>query len=216
MNPIAFEKDIGNLSDLISPEQKNLLSNKMGELHLEQINPPSKVEGPAKNKFLSMSESQIANSLKTVDGLKRLEIEMSKVPGGKEEYDKIAKTMGIDLLFGGQLDISSKSGRIEKMLNDRNGRYYLRKTLGDNVVKELDLLARNNKLESALGKIEQSSESSGMMTDPDILTKSGDLLVSILKGSPISAIRKSYQLYKKIKKKSNNLPQLKEVSYQIE
>jgi hypothetical protein len=212
INPMSLEKDLGKIEDFLPPGQKEFLMNKVQELQMQ----PGPSAAPAQSKFLTMSESQLSNSLDTIDGLKKLEMDLSKVPGGKEAYNNIAKTKGIDLLFGGQLDISSRSDRIAKMLNDRNGRYYLKETLGDNVVKELDVLARNNKLAEALRKIESSKEMSTMLKDPDILMKSGDLLVSVLKGNPISATRKAYQLYKKIKRKSKSISSPKEISYQIE
>lgn len=200
INPLKLESDLGKLSSVLSEPQRSSISQKLIKLNHEAINAPKGKSAPGVNKFLSMNETKLMSYLDNISGLKELEQELSSQPGGKHLYDIIAKTKGIDLLFGGQMDIPAKAARIQKTLNDRNGQHYLRETLGEKVVKELHELVEKNKLEESLNRIEENKEISGIIKNPEILLKSGDIVVSALKGNIFAAIKKAHALYKHIGK----------------
>ena len=85
-----------------------------------------------KSSFLGLDSTQVARKLKTIEGLRELKEELKRARPNdwKELYDKISKTQGVDLLFGGEFDVPTNAKRIEKMLNSRNERFYLKETLG--------------------------------------------------------------------------------------
>jgi hypothetical protein len=215
INPLKLESDLGKLSSILSEPQRASISQKLIKLNHEAINAPKGKVAPGANKFLSMNEAKLMSHLDNISGLKELEQELSGQPGGKRLYDIIAKTKGIDLLFGGQMDIPAKAARIQKQLNDRNGAHYLRETLGENVVNELNELVEKNKLEESLSKIEENKEISGIIKNPEVLLKSGDIVISALKGNIFAAIKKAHALYKHIGKIRSPEAAGSETSYDI-
>lgn len=216
INPFRFQKQMGELKGVIDEKILQEIEQSIANAHLQSRIAPSEVSTGYKSKFLDMNENQISSYLDKVSGLKELEQELLKVPGGKEIFDNVKKTKGIDLLFGGQMDISSRSTNLSKYLNDRNGQYYIKYTLGDKVFEELKQLERAGKIESTLKRIEQNPELYDIATDPDILIKGGDVLVSILKGNPFSAIKKGWRLAKTISKAQKGEKGLPDESYFIE
>jgi hypothetical protein len=216
INPFRFQKQMGEMNGIIDEKILQEIEQSVANAHLQSRIAPSEVSTGYKSKFLDMNENQISSYLDKVSGLKELEHELLKVPGGKEIFDNVKKTKGIDLLFGGQMDIPSRSTNLSKYLNDRNGQYYIKYTLGDKVFEELKQLERAGKIESTLKRIEQNPELYDMATDPDILIKGGEVLVSILKGNAFSAIKKGWRLAKTISKAQQGEKALSGESYFIE
>jgi hypothetical protein len=197
-NPAKFERDLSKLQGIIPDELLNQIGQKVFQHHEQSLTtPPLPGRGPS---FANISESQIPSKLKTIEGLKRLKDELSQVSGGKELYEQVAKTQGIDLLFGGQLDIPAKSERIKNILNDRNGRPYIKMTLGEDNLAVLDDLVAKNQLEKRLTEIKESPTLSSILKDPDILVKGSKVVYNILRGNPIGTVNNSVQLAKKIAK----------------
>jgi len=201
INPMQFERDMGKLEGILSAPQAQRIVQEIESHQHQALNPPI---APKPNKtFANITEKEIPSKLKTIEGLRQLKRELASVPKGSQLYEKVAKTQGIDLLFGGQLDISARSERITKMLNDRNGRFYLKETLGEKNVAALEELSKKNQLEKRLKQIETSPELYNIATDPDAYIKGGALIADIIRGRPVAAVKKIYGLYKKFKNKSN-------------
>jgi hypothetical protein len=196
-NPMKFERDMANLKGIIPDEITESVGQKLYSLHDNAINQPSQ-KYMKESSFSNISEREISSKLRTLEGLRQLKKELSQVPGGTEKYREIAGTMGIDLLFGGQMDVPANSDRIRRMINDRNGRPYIKETLGEDNLKALDELVDKNKLEKRLMEIKESPTLSAMVRDPDILLKGVKVLWNILKGNPMTMITQSVQLQKKI------------------
>lgn len=218
INPFRFQTQMGKLKGIIDDSLLQEIEQSVADAHLQALHTPNKqATGGFKSKYLDMDESQVSRYLSKVSGLKELEQELSQVPGGKELFDNIKKTKGIDLLFGGQMDIPSRSNNLSKHLNDRNGQYYIKYTLGDKVYEELKQLEKSGKLESTLKRIEQTPELIDMVKDPDILIQGGDLLASILKGNPFSVVKKGWAIKKSIARKMRGETAApEEISYAIE
>jgi ribosomal protein S17 len=217
MNGFKLINDVGRLHGVFDPEFLNGIQTKMAQLHLNSLSRPAKVAKPEKSVFLGpKDEDQISSYLNKISGLERLKKELAAAPGGKELADNIIKTKGIDLLFGGQLDIPARVNNLHKILNDRNGRDYIKYTLGEKVYNELKVLDRLNKLESRLKEIEKNREEYDIATDPDVLIKGGEVLVDILKARPFAATKKTWNLIKTIKRKKRgeSAPQ-ERLSYEI-
>lgn len=202
-NPVRFEESMGKLKGIVPDEMISSIGQKLYQLHDKAINKPQ-VPVQTTPSFASITEGQISSKLRTIEGLRELKKQLEKVPGGADKYREIAGTMGIDLLFGGQMDVPANSDRIKKMINDRNGRPYIKETLGEDNLKVLDDLVKKNSLEKRLTEIKESPTLSSMVTDPDILIKGGKLLWHILKGNPISVITNARSIHKRLSKKIVN------------
>jgi hypothetical protein len=202
-NPMKFERDMASLKGIVPEELIRSLGQKLYQLHNAAINEPAPTAQRGAS-FAHISEREIPSKLRTLEGLLQLKKELSQVPGGKEKYREIAGTMGIDLIFGGQMDVPANSDRIRRMIHDRNGRPYIKETLGEDNLKVLDDLVAKNKLEKRLLEIKESPTLSSMVKDPDILITGGKLLWHILRGNPISIITNAAKLQKKFSKKVKN------------
>jgi hypothetical protein len=197
-NPIKYERDISKLEEIIPDYILGPIGEKIYNNYVQTMNKPSKEKNEFS--FSHISEAQVPSKLGTIEGLRKLKEELSKVPGGKEKYEEYAGTMGIELLFGGQMDVPANSDRIKKMLNDRNGRPYIKETLGEDTVKVLDELVKKNQLEKRLLEIKESPTLSSLVKNPDIIIKGTKLLWSILKGNPISILQHANSLKNKVSK----------------
>jgi hypothetical protein len=197
-NPMKFERDMAKLQGIIPEEVNQSIGQKLYQLHEESLNQPARIEGPKEPSFARISEREIPGKLRTLEGLRQLKKELAQVPGGAEKYKEIAGTMGIDLLFGGQMDVPANSDRIRRMINDRNGRPYIKETLGEDNLHALDELVKKNSLEKRLLEIKESPTLSQMIRDPDILIKGSKVIWSMLKGNPITLTNQWFQLHKKI------------------
>lgn len=197
-NPMKFERDMAKLQGIIPEEVNQSIGQKLYQLHEESLNQPARIEGPKEPSFARISEREIPGKLRTLEGLRQLKKELAQVPGGAEKYKEIAGTMGIDLLFGGQMDVPANSDRIRRMINDRNGRPYIKETLGEDNLHALDELVKKNSLEKRLLEIKESPTLSQMIRDPDILIKGSKVIWSMLKGNPITVTNQLFQLHKKI------------------
>ena len=200
LNPAKFERDLSKLRGIVPDEILGQIGQKVFQNHERSLMTQPELPSPKGPSFANISESQIPSKLKTIEGLKRLKEELSQVPGGKELYNEVSKTQGIDLLFGGQLDIPAKSERIKNILNDRNGRPYIKMTLGEDNLHVLDELVAKNQLEKRLLQIEESPTLKSILKDPDILVKGSKVVFNILRGNPIGTVNNSVQLAKKIAK----------------
>lgn len=215
VNPFRLQSKLGELKGIIDDNVLSDIEKSIAQAHAQAIQSPPAAPKGYRSRFLDMDENQLSRTLDKVSGLKELERELSRIPGGKEQFEIIKKTKGIDLLFGGQMDISSRSNKLSKLLNDRNGQHYIKYTLGENVYRELKVLDKKNQIESAIKKIEHNKELYDIATDPDVLMKGGELLVSIIKGNPISAVRKGYQMFKRISKAKGGEKMLPDESYEV-
>ena len=200
-NPAKFERKMSALEGIIPEDILQDTAQKVFQNHHQALNSTSISRKLTKSPFEGLTEKQIISKLRTIQGLKELEHEYSKVPGGKEKYNEIEKTMGLDLLFGGQYDIPARADRIKKLLNDRNARPYLKKTLGEENVAALDELVKKNELEKRIKEIEESPTLSSLIRDPEMWVKGAKVLVNIFKGNGITSINQSVALAKKIGKK---------------
>jgi len=201
-NPIKFERDMSKLTGIIPDDILQSLGPKMYQLHAQSLAQPEPAEKAPS--FANIGEAQITSKLKTIQGLRELKKQLSQIKGGDELYREIAGTMGVDLLFGGQLDVPTRANKIKNVLNDRNGRPYIRETLGDENLAALDELVRKNDLEKRLIEVEESPTLSSIIKDPDILVKGSKVIWNILKGNPIKIVSHSVQLAKKVSKALKN------------
>lgn len=213
-NPLSFERDMAKLQGIIPEGMVESLGRKLFSEHEKSLLTPEKPKGIFS--FANITETQIGEKLGSIQGLRQLKAQLSHVPGGKELYEKAAKTFGIDLLFGGQMDIPAKSQRIEKLLNDRNGRPYLIETLGKENVKVLDDLVRDNQLEKRLMEIQETPELMSLLNDPSIITRGTGIILSALRGNFLSAIKQGITLQKAISKKMPKELEIKPASPDIE
>ena len=197
-NPIKFERDMAALNGIIPEETLNAFGEKVYANYVKAMNGPQKApKGPT---FATISEAQVPAKLRTIEGLRQLKKELSQVSGGKEKYDEIAGTMGIDLLFGGQMDVPANSARIKSMINDRNGRPYIKETLGEDNLRVLDDLVKNNELEKRLLEIKENPTLVSILQTPDVIFKGAKALYYMLQGRPITAINQFMSVHKKVSK----------------
>ena len=153
INPLKFEQDMIKLRQWLPESQVQKIETALQNKQHQLLNQPH-LPLSQKSSFLGLDSTQVARKLKTIEGLRELKEELKRARPNdwKELYDKISKTQGVDLLFGGEFDVPTNAKRIEKMLNSRNERFYLKETLGEENVKQLDKLVAEGKLEERLSK----------------------------------------------------------------
>jgi hypothetical protein len=193
----AWEKGL-KFEGIIPQDVLNSVGQKVYSSAFNAINQPQKIEKAPS--FANISEAQVSAKLRTIEGLRQLKKELSLVTGGQELYEEIAGTMGVDLLFGGQMDVPANADRIRKMINDRNGRPYIKETLGKDNLSVLDELVKKNQLQKRLMEIKENPELASIAQSREIIFKAGKIIYYLLKGSPVSAINQFMSIQKKMAK----------------
>lgn len=201
MNPAKLERDLAKFEGIIPEDILNSIRSKAAMTHEEALKAPEKAAKP--KTFYGNTERETVSKIRSIEGLHELKKELTAAGRG-DLYDQIARTQGIDLLFGGQMDVPMRADRIRKMLNGRNERSYLKETLGEENIKVLDEVVAKNELEKRLSDIEKSSEASDIVTNPDILIKGASVVKNLLKGNILTAVKQARGIFKHIKKQTGN------------
>jgi len=102
------------------------------------------------------SDSAIANDLKSVSGLKRLEKNIISSSRGRQLFDEIKQYAAERLLTNGKINPSDKAESLVSILNDVEKRAFLEFTLGKETVRDLIEIVNNiPKINKTLSTVSQ-------------------------------------------------------------